>query len=272
MSLAYDPKFDCRPPSINAQYQSKLTFDSTQRRAVDLIPAGARVLDLGCAGGYVGAALKQRGCFVVGVDVGPLGDGVTLDGFHQHDLNDPELPVDVADFDFVLLLDVIEHLRSPESFVERLKERAASAPDLRIIASTGNIGFLVTRLMLLLGVFNYGKRGILDLTHTRLFTFGSFTRLFDQAGYEVLDVQGVPAPFPFALRQQGLARLLLTGNRALIRLGRGLFSYQCLLVVKPYPPLAYLLEQAHRSSEDRARALKQAGDRGRADETLAPMR
>ena len=33
--------------------------------------------------------------------------------------------------------------------------------------------------MLLFGQFNYGKRGILDLTHTRLFTFESFRRLFD---------------------------------------------------------------------------------------------
>ena len=41
--------------------------------------------------------------------------------------------------------------------------------------------------MLLLGQFNYGKRGILDLTHTRLFTFASFRRLFEQGGFRVVD-------------------------------------------------------------------------------------
>ena len=39
--------------------------------------------------------------------------------------------------------------------------------------------------MLLFGQFNYGKRGILDLTHTRLFTFESFRRLFEQGGFRV---------------------------------------------------------------------------------------
>ena len=38
-----------------------------------------------------------------------------------------------------------------------------------------------TRAMLF-GQFNYGKRGILDMTHTRLFTFRSFRRLLEEAG------------------------------------------------------------------------------------------
>ena len=41
--------------------------------------------------------------------------------------------------------------------------------------------------MLLIGQFNYGKRGILDLTHARLFTFESFRRLFEQGGFRVVE-------------------------------------------------------------------------------------
>ena len=40
-----------------------------------------------------------------------------------------------------------------------------------LVLTTPNIAFVVQRLMLLLGQFNYGKAGILDRTHTRLFTF-----------------------------------------------------------------------------------------------------
>ena len=56
-------------------------------------------------------------------------------------------------------------------------------PSRRQICSTrsGNIAFIVTRLMLLLGQFNYGKRGILDVMHTCLFTFALLRRLFEQA-------------------------------------------------------------------------------------------
>ena len=34
--------------------------------------------------------------------------------------------------------------------------------------------------MLLFGQFNYGKKGILDATHTRLFTFRSLDELLDK--------------------------------------------------------------------------------------------
>ena len=53
--------------------------------------------------------------------------------------------------------------------------------------------------MLLLGQFNYGKHGILDMTHTRLFTFYSLRELLEQRGFQVLEIRGIPAPFPVAL-------------------------------------------------------------------------
>ena len=46
----------------------------------------------------------------------PLGPGVELDAFVLHDLNDGLPPLNFGDFDYVLLLDVIEHLASPEPF------------------------------------------------------------------------------------------------------------------------------------------------------------
>jgi glycosyltransferase involved in cell wall biosynthesis/2-polyprenyl-3-methyl-5-hydroxy-6-metoxy-1,4-benzoquinol methylase len=255
MSLFYDPRFDCQPRSReNEQYLPKLGYDSTHALALERIPAGSKVLDLGCAGGYMAAELRKRGCYVAGVDVFPLAEGVTLDEFYLHDLNDADLPVDLSRFDYVLLLDVIEHLRSPERFVQTLKEAAACAPHLRFVVSTGNVGFFVIRLMLLVGQLNYGKRGILDLTHTRLFTDRAFRRLFEQAGFDVLESHGVCAPFPLAVGNQRLARLLLFANRLLIRVRRTLFSYQVLLVIRPRPSLAYLLSSAEKSSQARAAA------------------
>ena len=79
------------------------------------------------------------------------------------------------------------------------------AEDTTFIISTGNVAFLIARIMLLLGQFNYGK-GILDITHTRLFTFGTLRRLFEQAGFEVTEVRGLPAPFPLAFGDNWFAR------------------------------------------------------------------
>ena len=251
MDLFFDPKFDCAPASDdNHHYRPKFAFASTHSAVLEMIPPGSRVLDLACAGGYVGAELRRRGCFVVGTDLHPLPPGVELDEFHLHDLNDDELPVTLERFDYVLLLDVIEHLTSPEAFVSRLKRAAAPTPHVRFVASTGNVAFVVTRVMLFLGQLNYGKRGILDITHTRLFTFRTFRQLFEQGGFDVVQAMGIPAPFPLAVGPR-LGNLLIAINRAFIRLRATLFSYQSLFVVRARPGLEYLLQQAQRSAAER---------------------
>jgi len=122
------------------------------------------------------------------------------------------------------------------------------APKTKVLASTANIGFVINRLMLLSGQFNYGKRGILDLTHTRLFTFASFRRLFEQGGFRVLDTRGIPAPFPLAFRNEMASRAVFAVNRWVIKLARGLFSYQIFFTLEALPSLDYLLQEAHRQS------------------------
>src|SRR4030095_17099997 len=94
-----------------------------------------------------------------------------------------------------LLLDVIEHLKQPEIFLERLRAQFDYSPK-TLVLTTPNIAFVVQRVMLLFGQFNYGKAGILDRTHTRLFTFRAMKHLLRDAGFKVKETRGVPAPFP----------------------------------------------------------------------------
>jgi hypothetical protein len=161
------------------------------------------------------------------------------------------LPVDAGAFEYVLLLDVIEHLHSPEEFVDNLRRAGGKGSQPKVIVSTGNVAFLITRLMLLLGQFHYGPRGILDLTHTRLFTFGTVRGLFEQAGFWVDEVSGVPAPFPLALGDNFFSRTLLWLNRVLIHVSKSLFAYQIFMVVRPQPTLESLLGRAERATRVR---------------------
>ncbi|HWT30684.1 MAG TPA: bifunctional glycosyltransferase/class I SAM-dependent methyltransferase [Propylenella sp.] len=255
LGLLYDRRFDVAAAGpVNAQYRLKADYDSPHAFALELIPEGARVLDLGCAGGYMGALLKEeKACRVVGVDVQPVASCIYLDEFRQHDLNEgpPDLALD--GFDHILMLDVIEHLSEPEKFMDRLQQAMSACPEARLVLSTGNIGFVVTRLMLLFGQLNYGKRGILDMTHTRLFTFTSLRRLVEQSGFRIVEVRGVPGPFPLAMGSTQLSRFLLRLNRALIAVSRGMFSYQIFMVLQPRPSLEYLLRNAEEQSAIRAR-------------------
>ena len=258
LGLLYERKFDVRSPGReNAQYRPKLAYESPHTLVLEHVAPGSRVLDLGCAGGWVGAELRGTGCHVVGVDVFPLAEGVELDEFHLHDLNDGLPAIDFADFDYVLLLDVVEHLVSPERFLEELYTAFSLSPGAKVIISTGNIGFGMTRMLLLAGQFNYGKRGILDLTHTRLFTFSTLRRLLDGAGFRIVELRGVPAPFPLALGDSVAARALISANRRGNRLWKRFFAYQIYAIAEPRPSLDLLLRDAYLHSAIRAGAIGQ---------------
>lgn len=252
MGLMYERKFDVADPAETPQYQPKFSFESPHSLALDRIPVGASVVDVGCASGYMARELKRKNCRVTGIDQYPVSPAVPVDRFIQHNLNESNFPVDTSEFDYVLLLDVVEHLHSPENFVDALRAASLQATETRIIFSTGNIAYFITRVMLLLGFFRYGPRGILDLTHTRLFTFASSRALFAQAGYQIEEVIGVPAPFPLALGHNGLSRFLVRLNHWLINLSKPIFSYQIFMVVRPLPSLEWLLARASESSRQKA--------------------
>ena len=96
--------------------------------------------------------------------------------------------------------------------------------------------------MLLFGQFNYGKAGILDRTHTRLFTFRSLRHLLTDAGFRIKEIRGVPAPFPKVLGD-GLAGKgrRSRSTRLLIRLSQTLFSYQIFVVAETTPDVDFIL-------------------------------
>jgi glycosyltransferase involved in cell wall biosynthesis/SAM-dependent methyltransferase len=248
----YDRRFDCSADVEGERYPSKLQFDSTHSRVVDLIPPTARVLDLGSGLGAVGAALKERGCYVAGCDMeqGPLTS--SYDKFVKANL-DMGIPAfdDQDKYDFILCLDVVEHLRKPEDFLDQLRELAAKT-GAEVILTTGNIGFAPMRLSLLLGRFEYGKRGILDLTHTRLFTFATLKRAMRAAGFEILRSEGIVAPLPLIFGDTGLSRMLLRFNGLLVKLWPAMFSFQILLRAKARPNLATLLALAQQGATEKS--------------------
>lgn len=256
-SLGYDRKFDCRKKdSLNEHYHPKLNYVSPSTLALKIIKPHSRVLDIGCAGGHFGSRLRKHGCHVVGVDICPLPEGDELDAFYLLDLNRDRLPFNLADFDYVLLLDVIEHLLNPEDFVEKLRMAATFAPNTQFIVSVGNVAFLVMRLMLLIGHFHYGQKGILDITHTRLLTFSTLCALFEQGGFRIIRKCGIPAPFPLLFGDNRFSRILIRLNQFLIHIRKTIFSYQILLVLKPNPSMPYLLNCAHTATENRIDELE----------------
>ena len=253
--LVYRRNFDIESVvADNKHYLPKINFASTHSAALAAMPAGATVIDLGCGPGHLCGPLHALGCRVIGVDQFRPDDTSAFDEFHVTDLNTNPFPRPLDDVQVILLLDIIEHLTSPEKFCDELRRRAQSNLAVKILISTGNIGFIVTRLMLFLGQFNYNKRGILDLTHTRLFTFSSLRRLLKEQGFVVEQELGIPAPAPLVVKNPFWQKLLMRLQGFLIKISRGLFSYQMFMVVRPLPTIEKLMADAQRHSAEKSSA------------------
>jgi len=212
-----------------------------------MVPSGAKVLELGSGIGAVGAALKQKGCYVVGCDLekGPYTQ--SFDRFEMADL-DAGIPDFAGEsFDYILCLDVIEHLNKPEEFLDQLRAVAAQM-GAEVILTTANIGFVAMRISLLLGRFEYGKRGILDLTHKRLFTFATMRRAMESAALNVVESKGVVLPLPLILGDSPASRMLMKFNRALCGFWPSLFGFQILLRAQARTGLETLLRAAEHTA------------------------
>jgi len=249
LGLLYQRRFDTEVAS-NRHYDLKLGYASSHTFALNEVPSGAKVLDIGSGPAGLATELVNKGCRVAVVDQfePPPGTAPEIKVYVQ-DLDEP--PAFPVDADYLLLLDVIEHLSSPERFLEALRKKF-DFKTRTLVLTTPNIAFIVQRLMLALGQFNYGKAGILDSTHTRLFTFRTLRRLLSDEGFRIKEIRGIPAPFPKVLGSGWLGKAALLANRGLIRMSRSLFSYQIYVEAESTPDVAFVLEDTKRRSHARS--------------------
>jgi glycosyltransferase involved in cell wall biosynthesis len=255
MEILYRRNFDVFPRED--RYRLKLGYVSSDTMAMDHIPPNARVLDLGCRKGLWGSELKRsKNCYISGVDsIEPPG-GHALDAFRKTDLNSERLLVPTDDFDYVVLLDVLEHLDFPAQtrILNDIRELAIKKKP-ALILTTSNIAFLFTRLLLMMGQFNYSRRGILDYTHRHLFTFSSFKNLLIQSGYQVEKMRGIPPPYPEALGDNWFSRTMLWMHKAAVAVFPRIFAYQIFVVARPTSTVPQLLNNALVTSRKKSQRL-----------------
>lgn len=164
---------------------------------VDLVPRDRiRILDVGCAAGLVGAALKDRQpCEVVGIEREPTVAAEArrrLDDVLELDLEAPSIDwpalFGAGRFDCLIYADVLEHLRDPWALLAA--QRALLAPGGVVVVSVPNVRHYPVVLGLLLrGRWRYQDEGVLDRTHLRFFTRDSLLELLAGAGYAVRELR-----------------------------------------------------------------------------------
>ena len=241
--IFYEKKYDLKENEVD--YVFKKNFLSTHSISLKKIKENSLILDIGCnQGDLIEYLVENKNCKVVGVDKSDISTSTKIKEYISCDLN-KELPdLDYDKFDYIMFLDVIEHLNDPEQFLKKLYEKISSNEKVEVLISTPNISFFIIRIMLLFGFFNYGKRGILDKTHTRLFTFQSFKKLIENSNFKIIKTIGVPAPFPLAVGDNFIGKGLIYLNNLAIKVWKSFFSYQIFCQIKPNKSLDLLLKKA----------------------------
>jgi 2-polyprenyl-3-methyl-5-hydroxy-6-metoxy-1,4-benzoquinol methylase len=193
-------------------------------KLLEAVGPNARVLDVGCSSGYLSAPLAERGNTIVGLELDPVA-AREAESYCERvlvgDVETMELPLEPGSFDVVLLGDVIEHLRNPVAALARLRPFLRTGG--RLVLSTPNVANWAIRLSLLAGRWRYTDRGILDRSHTHLFTRATLRAALEQAGY-VVDRIDFSAPVP------GGSDRLDAAARAVAAVRPTLFAYQWIAV------------------------------------------
>lgn len=175
-------------------------YDRNPRSDVmpSLPKAASRVLEVGCAGGAFGHAMKQQfRAEVWGLEYNAetaARAARVLDKVLVGDATELILTVPDNYFDLVTCNDVLEHLLDPWTFLRRLK--AKLAPAATVVASIPNIRYYpALRTILRDRDFPALDDGIFDRTHLRFFTKKSIERLFAETGYRLARIEGINPTF-----------------------------------------------------------------------------
>jgi len=190
-SVAVVPTLENTGGELRYEFEIDLEADSVHASVVGLAGESRRVLELGCATGYMSEVLRARGCYVVGVERDPLMAELAeqrCDRLIVGDLDLLDLAEELAGerFDVIVAADVLEHLRDPLHVLRSL--RPLLAENGYLVASIPNVAHGSVRLALLEGRFPYQERGLLDRTHLRFFTRESIGQLLEDAGFLISDM------------------------------------------------------------------------------------
>src|ERR1700730_12267617 len=174
--------------------ERKFRFPTPQTFAVDACASGRHVLQLATGQGAVTAQLKRKLCHVTSIDQAAKQS-------RQRSTSSPTpppLPDNVRWFDEILVMDLVEQLNDAETFLSDLRRKMARR-GAEVIITVGNVGCRLSRIMRVISPFNLRRVTIPAIASRRRFTLQSLCALLEKTGYEMVEVRGIPAPFPVTM-------------------------------------------------------------------------
>ncbi len=175
-------------PSLT--YNFSLDLHSSHRKIIELVGSNKRVLDVGCSKGYLSKALKDKGCYVIGIERDKISAELARSNCDKIIIEDLDylsiLPFENEFFDVIVCADVLEHLKDPAGLISKLKD--CLKPGGLFIGSIPNVARLDVRIKLFFGRFNYAESGIMDKTHLKFYTLATAKKLFSDCGLKLINI------------------------------------------------------------------------------------
>ena len=220
-------------------YERDLSGELTgkYRSVHDKIAAGSRVLEIGCSTGYFSQALIRKNCEIIAVDNDP--DAVRACeqrgiAAHHCDVGSAEFDNILsthAPVDYVLAMDVLEHLAAPQLLVSALARGMQQKA--KLIVTGPNVAYWHVRWRLLQGRWEYTEAGIMDKTHLRWFTRATWRKLLAENGFRIVTEADAKSMYPKEAQLRsafGPAVIEATrrvGDRYLPNLFATVFIFEC---------------------------------------------
>ena len=158
------------------------------QKLFDLVPTDCkRVLEVGCASGRLGEAVKKRngGIHYVGIEVVEAAAKIARERLDEVYLENAEgfdwSRFDGQAFDCIIFGDVLEHLVDPKATFQNAARYLAREGS--IVCCIPHVGHWSIISGLLEGKWEYSDSGLLDRTHLRFFTIASFREMLATCGF-----------------------------------------------------------------------------------------
>lgn len=180
----------------NYSTKNKEYFALARREMLQFLPNDVKIsLEVGCGdGGFLEILKDEYNCKIAwGVEFDTESakkatkklDKVLTGPIEDHLA---ELPDNY--FNCIIFNDVLEHLIDPYAVLEKMKSKLAKGGV--IISSIPNIRYFRNFFEFVMHKnWDYTESGIMDFTHFRFFTYKSIRKMYENAGYHIVEHVGI---------------------------------------------------------------------------------
>ena len=168
----------------------------------------ARVMDLGCGNGSVAELLFRRGYSVIGVDPSEEGVRFAREKYRHLQIERGSaydaLSEKYGRFDFVVSLEVVEHVYSPRRFAATVY--SLLRPGGTVIISTPYHGYWKNVALAVTGKWDRHFTALWDHGHIKFWSFKTLRALLEEAGFQDIEFRRVGRVPPLAKSMLAIAR------------------------------------------------------------------